>query len=210
MHEETISSSCLRLIKELSEIQTLSQFYLVGGTSLSLQLGHRRSIDLDFFTQQYFDTDNLNQLLSEKFSLNNPKITEKTLRTAIRRIKTEFIYFAYPNLYPLIEWNGIKMLSAIDIGLYKLIALIGRQTKKDIVDLYFLDKMVIPIEDLFQVFIQKYSKGDIELFKDINLIFNDENIKKTSRPVMLYDFKWDMGYNYVKSKIISSVEKHLL
>lgn len=49
LHLETVESSTLELLKMLQKLPVLSNTRLVGGTALALQLGHRKSIDLDFF-----------------------------------------------------------------------------------------------------------------------------------------------------------------
>jgi len=63
LFKNTINTSSLELLKGLQSEKLLKDFYLAGGTSLALQTGHRKSIDLDLFTQSDFNTD---QLLVEK------------------------------------------------------------------------------------------------------------------------------------------------
>lgn len=52
LHKETVDSGTLRLLKSIQSIEAFSGFYLVGGTALSLALGHRVSVDLDLFTSE--------------------------------------------------------------------------------------------------------------------------------------------------------------
>ena len=52
LHKETVESRTLDLIRMLMKDPQLSEFFMVGGTALSLQLGHRISIDIDLFIQK--------------------------------------------------------------------------------------------------------------------------------------------------------------
>jgi hypothetical protein len=54
LHEETLEAGTLALIRTLSADNRLNDFVLVGGTALALQLGHRKSIDIDLFTPHPF------------------------------------------------------------------------------------------------------------------------------------------------------------
>lgn len=59
LHEETVERETLALIRRLSGDDFLKNFVLVGGTALSLQLGHRKSIDIDLFTPRPFIADSV-------------------------------------------------------------------------------------------------------------------------------------------------------
>ena len=67
----TIHPTTLGLLKRLMQIPELSDFFLVGGTALALQLGHRISIDLDLFTKNDFDCELIFSNLTNKFSIND-------------------------------------------------------------------------------------------------------------------------------------------
>ena len=51
LYYETVSPTLQRILHQLMELKSLRGFRLVGGTSLALQRGHRRSIDIDLFTE---------------------------------------------------------------------------------------------------------------------------------------------------------------
>ncbi len=77
LHKEVIEPGTLELLKNLQKESELKTFNLVGGTSLALQLGHRKSIDLDLFTDTEFDLEELTSMLIAKYNLrkrfkNNP------------------------------------------------------------------------------------------------------------------------------------------
>jgi hypothetical protein len=117
----------------------LEPFVLVGGTALALQIGHRTSIDLDLFTNELFSADALYEQLGEDFQVAEPFVKDKsTLLTEIEDIKTDFIRFKYAFQRPVINMEGIRLISMEDIAPMKLDAITGRGKKKDFFDLYFL------------------------------------------------------------------------
>lgn len=118
------------------------RFYLAGGTALALQIGHRDSIDFDFFCSEEFDTQKLFEECRDIFSdLSIQKVQEEqNALTLIVDQKIKLSFFAYP--YPLVgelqRTDFFDLASLKDIACMKLSAIVGRATQKDYVDLYFL------------------------------------------------------------------------
>lgn len=116
-----------------------SQWYLAGGTALTLNAGHRQSVDLDFFTPE----NKLNMAGVEQFLLKTKLWTtsfrEKgTLYGTFKNAKMSFI--AYPFFIPSKEricCGNIKMLLPGDIATMKIIAISQRGRKRDFLDLYW-------------------------------------------------------------------------
>jgi predicted nucleotidyltransferase component of viral defense system len=138
LRTETVEQGTLELLKKLQSEPFLSNFVLVGGTALSLQIGHRKSIDLDFFTVHDFESSILIEQLSKNYNLSVLHNTQQTIIGTIDGIKVDFIRFRYPFIRPTIIINEIRMLSVEDIAPMKLDAIVGRGKKKDFYDLYFL------------------------------------------------------------------------
>lgn len=67
LHTETVEAGTLALIKRLSGDPVLKNFVLVGGRALSLQLGHRKSIDIDLFSPVAFDAKVLGDHLNTQY-----------------------------------------------------------------------------------------------------------------------------------------------
>jgi hypothetical protein len=117
----------------------LKQFNLVGGTALSLQIGHRKSIDLDMFTQADFEaTDLLQHLIDEGYDPLVKYSQKQTLIIEIEGIKVDFIRFRYPFANDIKVIEGIRLVDIQDIACMKIDAIMGRGKKKDFCDLYFL------------------------------------------------------------------------
>ena len=117
-------------------------FYLAGGTALALQIGHRDSINFDFFTRNSFFSWELFKKLKATFvGLEMVKVQEEkdTLTVLIdEKIKISFFGYPYDLIKPFIKTEFINLASIEDIGAMKLSAITGRSVLKDYVDLYWI------------------------------------------------------------------------
>ncbi len=152
-----IAPKTFELIQQLQSIEFLSEFNLVGGTALALQLGHRNSIDIDLFSQSEFVADELANNLSKKFTFTATLFKNNTVLSSINNIKTDFIRHNYPFILPPIEEEGVKMLTKEDISAMKLHAIVQSGKRlKDFIDIYFLLEH-FSMGQMVEFFTQKYS-----------------------------------------------------
>ncbi|MBN2761693.1 MAG: nucleotidyl transferase AbiEii/AbiGii toxin family protein [Bacteroidales bacterium] len=108
LHFETIDSGTLDLLVKLQRIPAFSELRLVGGTALALQIGHRKSADLDFFGTITADEYELSKQLTETGQATIIRKTENISIYVIDGIKTDIVNFHYKWLVnPLIE-SGLK------------------------------------------------------------------------------------------------------
>lgn len=134
-----VHPNTFNLIQELQTLDFLKGFYLVGGTALALKLGHRNSIDIDLFTQDEFNDNELLENLLEKFNLNLIYNRKNTIVCSINDVKTDFIRHNYPMINDPITEEGITYLSLEDICAMKLHAIQNSWKRlKDFIDIYFL------------------------------------------------------------------------
>lgn len=152
---QTVEPNTLGLLRNMMQKDYLNQFVLVGGTALALQIGHRKSIDLDMFTTVDFHTDKLIPILLQDYDLQLIMQMPQTLIGNINGIKVDFIRFKYPFIRPIIAIDGIRMLSIEDIAPMKLDAITGRGSKKDFFDLYYLLQQ-FSLDDIFALYKEKY------------------------------------------------------
>ena len=117
------------------------RFYLAGGTALALRLGHRRSVDLDFFSS----TDEVSlktrrEILNAMSPLRPQALedVEVNLLLVLRDMHVGFFSYSYPLLAPTESVESVAVAGMVDIGLMKLDALISRGSRKDFYDLYFI------------------------------------------------------------------------
>ncbi len=171
LHTNTVSKELLNLFEELCSISSLNHFALAGGTALSLQKGHRISIDLDFFSIEEFDTESISKDLRKLFP---KKISSdiNSLSLIINEIKVDFLRHNYPLLEPIKKINSFRFYSTIDIAAMKINAIINRGAKKDFFDLEILLRDFSK-EDLFDLYQKKYGKASDMMFVKSMVFFED-------------------------------------
>jgi len=192
LQHRAIYPETLELLKKLMKISELQDFFLVGGTALALQIGHRISVDIDLFTQNDFSTAKLFGTLNSKFQLTHKTEDINTLNINIvadkaeNKVKVDFIKYAYPLLNPIIETEGIRMLSIEDIIPMKLSAISGRGSKKDFYDIYYLLGQY-SLKQMFDLFEQKFVNANkfhviksLTYFEDAEIEPNPITIEKTN------------------------------
>jgi hypothetical protein len=151
-----ISQPTFKLIQELQTFPELKEFYLVGGTSLALQLGHRNSIDIDLFTQGDFNEEDILALLRTQYEVSEIFKRKNTIILLVNNIKTDFIKHDYPLLLPPIKEEGILFLSREDIAAMKFHAIIQSGKRlKDFIDIYYLLEH-FTMTQMLDFFTQKY------------------------------------------------------
>ncbi|MGB9749943.1 MAG: nucleotidyl transferase AbiEii/AbiGii toxin family protein [Caldisericia bacterium] len=142
------------IISKIENFINDNNFYLAGGTAVYYYLKHRKSEDLDFFTNSECDfTKKSNFLKDYEISL----IKKDTLYLIINNVKLLFFYYPYSLLCQKNKINNIYIANLIDILLMKILALIQRGSKKDFIDIYFIIKEErIKKEELYPLFIKKF------------------------------------------------------
>ena len=191
MFDAAILPDTFRAIQLVSKIPIFAkEAYLAGGTALALQLGHRISVDLDFFTLKEFDEDALSVQLSQ-FEEFKPK--NKAWRTIQGKIgETEISIFFYKNtlIEETLEYEGIRLVSKKDIAAMKIDALQGRGTKRDFVDIYFLSKLY-KLEEMFNFYDLKYGILEDRWYSILRSLDYFEEADREDMPKMLVNAKWD-------------------
>src|SRR5450432_1397770 len=139
LYRKTIDEPLWKVLKNLSTLPELQSFYLVGGTALALQLGHRKSEDLDFFTNGSFDIPELKQILLNHYT-HIQLLRDKphgisflvALEQDIREQRKVDIYnWAVKFIRPAIIEDGIRLASLEDIAAFKLDSISSRKEQKD-------------------------------------------------------------------------------
>ena len=156
---QTVDPDTLELLNRLMQQPLLSQMRLVGGTSLALQYGHRRSVDLDFFGTTTEDIDELTAMMQTcAKQVVRGNCTKRIKVYFLDGVKVDVVNYDYQWIdNPVIEKN-LKLASAKDIAAMKVNAVMGRGTKKDFVDVYFLLQHY-SFDELMQFYLQKYTDG---------------------------------------------------
>ena len=170
-------------------------FYLAGGTALALVLGHRDSIDFDFFNIEPFDTSALFARLQRVFEGHTLLKTQEetdTLSVLIDdNVRVSFFSYPYPLIQPLIESEYFQLASVEDIACMKLSAVTGRTAFKDYVDLYFI-LAIVSLKDILAALQKKMPQLDPLLVQKSLIYFDDlheESILFKTKPVSMVEIK---------------------
>lgn len=137
MHPKVLDREAWKVVKSLSRLGLLEGWFLAGGTGLALQLGHRVSEDLDLFSTEPFDTDDLLHQMSAAGKVIVLDRGRDTLHTMVGSVRVSYLASQAPFLFPGIPYRGLTLADPRDIAVMKLVAVGGRGSRKDFVDLYF-------------------------------------------------------------------------
>ena len=198
LHYTTIEPTTLELLKNLQDIEFLSKTRLVGGTSLALQIGHRKSIDIDLFGEIDCEQYDLIEALSDLGSLTVIKESKNIHVYQLNEVKLDIVNYKYPWIKsPFIEDN-IRLATLEDIAAIKISAIIGRGTKKDFIDLEFLLD-IFSLDDILNFYEKKYSESS--RFMAMKSITYFEDAEYEPMPYMLKDKSW----SEIKERILKEV-----
>ena len=189
LHTETVSAATLELLTRLMQDNYLKDFILVGGTSLSLQLGHRISIDLDLFSVTPFNEVDLSSYLTIQYGLELDFISRCTVKGEIQGVQIDCIAHQYPWIKQYTEEKKIRLASVNDISAMKLNAIAGNGSRiKDFIDIAYLSSL-LSFTDMLHAYEQKYRANTIIPLKAITY-WDDINF---SEPIKMLDakaFQW--------------------
>lgn len=206
-HPKVLNKDQQEIVKQL-KLPKEESFYLAGGTALALQIGHRTSIDFDFYTQKHFDSAQLADDLERAFpSLGVDFQEENTLRLKVEETELSFFYYRYPLIGELKGYQTLKLASEKDIGAMKITAIIQRGTKRDFIDIFYLLKRY-QLDELINFTLKKYPEQQKIIMLKALTYFRDAEEEKYKRPISVFDpdFTWEKA----KNKIIEEVRRYQL
>ncbi len=198
----TVEPATLVLLKELLGISELKDFYLVGGTNLSLRYGHRISIDLDLFSNIDFSPNELSEILFQKYRKENDFIRVTTIGVfaSINGVKVDLIR---NHFHPIIDStemiDGIRLYSSKDIAAMKIQALLNRGAKKDFFDLYELLQH-FSLQEIIDFYRKKYPKQIFPIAIPQVLTYF-EDAEESQDPISLRHLSWEQIKKGLQKKV---------
>ena len=212
-HYETLPEQTKKALDFLSGEKWLkeSKWYLAGGTALALQAGHRRSVDLDFFTEE----KNFNEKWLVSYFADTedwqPEVEEKnTIYGQLLKSRTSFI--AYPFFVPKQEplWHGsVRVLNKIDIAVMKITAISQRGRKRDFFDLYWCAKNLEPLEETIKKLPVQYPAVAHNYHHILKSLVYFEDAEGDPEPEIFFKANWDGVKQFFNSEI-PIITKHVI
>ena len=204
----TVQPGTLQLLDTLMQVPELSEFLLVGGTNLSLRFGHRISVDLDLFTNEPFDRNEVYggvvKSLPQTILLDQRK---QTIWLTIDGVKIDLILHEYPYLKGVEKINGIRFLSVDDIVPMKLEAMATRGVKKDFWDIAELLNH-FSLSQMLDFYQRKYPNSDPGHILLAMTYFNDAEVEKID-PQMLNGVTWQQVKDRMRTTVSEYVQHKL-
>ena len=205
LYWNTITPDMRVILNQFSSAPLGEKFYLAGGTALSLQLGHRLSIDLDLFSPSE-DIPSIRPALERALSAFDFTLADSAwgnLVYLVRNVRVGFYGYGYDLVAPLVETPDARLASIEDIALMKLDALLARAARKDFYDLYFVCQ-IISLRQILELAPQKYpNTRDFET-QSVKRLTYFENAEQDPDPTLLQPISWEQvkGYFIAQAKEI--------
>ena len=192
-HAEVITEDQQRAMREFAPIMSDRGFYLGGGTAVAIHLGHRRSVDLDWFRAQ--PLENPAQLAGEiqsagiSFVLGGSE--RGSLHGTLHGVRTSFFEYRYPLLEPAVRWTdfGCEVASRADLAGMKLLAIAQRGLRKDFVDVYALGMQALALRQMLDWYCRKFGTEDTS--RVLYSLSYFEDAEAEPMPQMLHDASWE-------------------
>lgn len=203
----TVTADMRLILKGFTQGEIGGKFYLAGGTALALQLGHRQSVDLDFFSPTE-DIPTIRPILEKTLKPFRPMLADSAWGNLVyltKDVRVGFYGYGYALVAPLVETTEARLASIEDIALMKLDALLARAARKDFYDLYFICQK-ISLRKILDLAPQKYpSTRDFETQSVKRLVYF-ENAEQDIDPLMLSPVTWQevKAYFMEQSKSIAN------
>lgn len=208
---DTIPSEAKKAFIFLSEQSWLDEgdWYLAGGTALAVQAGHRKSVDLDFFSMEK-DFDNL-ELLSN-FLENTNWITTVNKKNTIygELFKARVSFIAYPFFIPKqepIRYGSLKILQPIDIAVMKIVAISQRGRKRDFFDVYWCAINIEPLENIIKRLPVQYPSVAHNFHHILKSLVYFSDAESDPEPEIYFEANWKEVKGFFKKEISMIVEK---
>jgi hypothetical protein len=187
-------------LEALKSVSIGPSFYLAGGTGLALQLGHRRSIDLDFFCTDSIDEEALLRDIHALPRLSVIAKEKQTLELHLCDTKVSFMSYPYPLLFPLQSFMDVDVADPRDIACMKMSAIASRGSKRDFVDLYAISRKY-QLSDLMDFFNQKFRQVQYNTVHILKSLTFFEDADKDPHPDMLVEISWDEVKSFLSKEV---------
>ena len=195
---KTVDKTTLGLIKAIQSVPEFKTLKLVGGTNLALQIGHRKSVDIDLFGNLEIDSTLIVKKLKKIGDLKVISLSKTINIFFLNNIKVDIVNYPYKWLNNPIIFDKINLASLNDIAAMKLSAITNRGSKKDFIDLFFLLKKQ-SLKQMLLLYLQKYSEGNEFLVLKSLGYFDDAD--QEPMPFMFEKTEWSEVKNKIKQTV---------
>ena len=190
MHPRVLNKGNWSTIRRVVADGVTDAWTLAGGTALALQIGHRYSEDLDFFHTRSFDVDDLLARIAQIGDVRVLARTGDRLHVLLADLRISFLKTGMPLLFPAIEYRGLRLADPQDIAVMKVIAIGGRGSRKDFVDLYCLLKGGMNLPRILSLIERRFASIDYNAYHLQKSLVWFDDAEAEPMPRMIRDIEW--------------------
>jgi hypothetical protein len=201
MHPKVLSTNSWKTVRKLVAGGHVGGWMLAGGTALALELGHRLSEDLDFFSAGEFDAGRKADQLSAAGAVRIQSRTDDTLHILLDHLRLSFLKAQPPLLFSGTVYRGLTIADPRDIAVMKVIAIGGRGSRRDFVDLYFLLQSGCDLAGILELVRQRFTRIDYNSYHLLKSLVYFDDAEREPMPEMIRPAPWER----VKKTIIEHV-----
>lgn len=201
MFTRGLSAQTQTNLESLKSVSFVRNYYLAGGTALSLHFGHRFSNDLDFFSQNPATPETIRVELAKLGNLEIIQNEEGTFNGILNDSKLSFFVYPYGLLDPVLDFGGVGVADVADIACMKIDAISSRGTKRDFIDLYFICRKFKPIEGLLELYSKKYRKVKFNKLHLVKSLVYFDDAEGEIMPEMIEKVEWEEVKKFFLEKV---------
>jgi hypothetical protein len=189
---ETITEEQRQVIDQIGPYTLEKRMYLAGGTAVALHVGHRKSVDLDWFSLDAIadPMSMADEIRSAGVPLELSSTERGTLHGTVLGVRVSILHYGYPLLQQAesLPGFGCQLASLPDLAAMKLVAVSQRGSRKDFVDIYAIGVGKLSLEDMLAAYRQRYSVTDVSRILYSLVYFTDADVEPM--PAMLWNVDW--------------------
>ncbi len=209
MFTKTLSQTAQDSLAVLGKSGLLRNAYLAGGSALALHLGHRYSLDFDFFTPKPFEAKDLAIELGKLGNFKKETIKAETILGSFNGVKFSLFHYSYPLVKEKHPFLNLQVADSADIGAMKLAAIVDRGTKRDFIDLYFIAKEKYSLEKILKFYDKKYRKLAENIYSLLKSLRYFEDAEESAMPRMIKKVSWEEVKRFFEKEVIRLGKKYL-
>ncbi len=210
MFTKTLSKNAAAALALLGKSGILKDAYLAGGTACALQIDHRVSLDLDFFTEKEFPTEIVLKQLEQLPGFKLDETSKWTILGSFPKVKFSYFYYQYPLIKKTSLFSGVSIASPEDIAAMKIDAICSRGTKRDFIDLYFLIKKKFTLSQILRFYDQKYQRLSNNIYHITRSLSYFADADPQKLPKMFIPVSWAEVKQFFQDQSLELARKRII
>jgi len=190
MFIEAVPEQTRQNLAVLAQAGVSQPFYLAGGTAVAFHLGHRISVDLDFFGPEPFDAEDLAGHLTDAGRFRLDSFAPDTLLGFFEGVRISFFRYRYPSVDGLVTVLDTSVAGIGDLAAMKVEAIGQRGFRRDFIDLYFLCQLRMTLAEALAWHQRKFADLNVNVVHLIKSLSYFEDAEADPMPQMLKPVSW--------------------